>query len=284
MAGRFRRGWRLLEQSWRVLRADPEMLVLAVAAVLVYGAVLAAFLLPGLLIDTTHSGGHTRIHTHYVWFVPMLLAMTIVGTFVAAAVVGMASIRLEGGDPTLGDGLRMAIRRLPKLIGWSIFSATVGLVIRLVQERVPLAGQIAAAIAGIAWSLATLLVIPVLVMEDVGVGESLKRSARLFKERWGEEVTGAGGIGLGLLVFFLPVMVVSGVVVAISPVAGIAMMAVGIGALMVAAFTLNAIFTTALYRFAVAGEAKGPFTAEDMRAAFPEKRISLRRWWQRRRR
>src|SRR5690606_41380790 len=41
-----------------------------------------------------------------------------------------------------------------------------------------------------------LLVVPILVFQNVGVGEAISRSASMFKRTWGENVAGNVGIGL----------------------------------------------------------------------------------------
>ena len=49
-------------------------------------------------------------------------------------------------------------------------------------------GRIVIGLVGLAWTLVTFLVIPVFVIENLGVRESLSRSASLFKGTWGENV------------------------------------------------------------------------------------------------
>src|SRR2546421_4433965 len=280
--GRFRGGLKLLGESWQVLKKDPELLVLTAISLVFTVGIFGGFFLSGIWHPTA---SHGRIHWNasMVWLVPVLVVGQVVGTFVSAAIIGMANIRLDGGDPTLRDGLRIAARNFPRLLGWSLFASTVGFVIRTFEERLPLAGRISAAIAGIAWQLATVLVIPVLLSESVGILGALKRSATLFKQRWGEEVTGMGGIAGVFAVFMLPVAIVGGVLIAVSPAVGIGIIVTAFVLMMVAAGAVGGIFTAALYRYAVAGEAAGPFTEGDMRNVFPRKPLSIRRWWRRRR-
>ena len=55
-----------------------------------------------------------------------------------------------------------------------------------------------------AWSLVTFLAVPVIAIEGTGPFETLKRSASLFRERWGQQIT--GNIAIGGAVFLLGVL------------------------------------------------------------------------------
>ena len=89
-----------------------------------------------------------------------------------SALVGAALIRLRGGDPTVSDGLRIASSHLGSIIGYAAISATVGLILRWLQDRGSL-GVLASSLFGLAWSLATFLAVPVLVSENLGPMDSI---------------------------------------------------------------------------------------------------------------
>ena len=116
--------------------------------------------------------------------------------FCNTALVGAAMIRLEGGDPTLRDGFRIAFDRLPQIIGYALIAATVGMILRWISERAGIVGQIIIGIIGFAWNIATFLVVPVLAVEKVGPIEAIKRSAGLLRRTWGEQLVGNAGIGI----------------------------------------------------------------------------------------
>ena len=84
------------------------------------------------------------------------------------AIVGCATIRLEGGDPTLKDGFRIANQNLGAIFGWAIISAIVGMIIRALKnirfKDFPI-GRIIGSIFGFAWTMITFFIIPVLIYE-----------------------------------------------------------------------------------------------------------------------
>ena len=200
---RFRRSWRLAKASWAVLKADRELLVFPLISFLALVVVLIAFAIPAALIGLTNpQTGEYNIATLVLGFLFYVVAYTVAFYF-NTGLVGAAMIRLDGGDPTVADGFRIATSRLPAIIGYAVIAATVGMVLRAIAERAGFIGQIVIGIIGFAWSVLTFLVVPVLVVENVGPIQAVKRSGALLRKTWGEQLIGGGGIGLvfGLIVF-----------------------------------------------------------------------------------
>jgi ACR3 family arsenite efflux pump ArsB len=199
--------------------------------------------------------------------------------FANSALVGAAMIRLRGGDPTVGDGFRIAMAHLGKILGYALVSATVGMILRWLSERGKTLGRIASSIGGLAWNLATYLVVPVLVIEDVGPLEAIRRSANLLKKTWGEQIVGNFSIGLifGLLTVLVILLGIPTFVFVASTnsVAIIALTALLFVLILVflglVSSTLNGIYVAAVYRYAAEGEASGFFSEEMVRGAFRPK-------------
>jgi len=215
----------------------------------------------------------------WVLVVLFYLVEYLVIVFFNAALVSAAIIRLEGGDPTLGDGLRGAWSHIGAILGYAAIAATVGLVLQLLRERGGVAGVILAALGGMAWNIITFLVIPVLVVEGVGPVTAIKLSAGLLRKTWGEQIIGSAGIGLvfGLLGFAVGAVGVALGVLAMSAgivVLGIAVIGVAVIAILVISLlgaTLRGIYSAAVYEYAVGGET-GAFDKEMLAAAFQPKR------------
>ena len=262
---RIRQRFDLLQQSWIVLKADPEMILIAIGGMVLSVGVFVLFFILGLAPD-----GESRSAGDIVAWIPVLFVSAVVGNFTTAAMVAAACIRMGGNDPTIGDALRIAGRNLPKILGWSFFVMTVGVVLRLLTERLPFAGRLVTFLGGVAFHLATILVVPVLLFEDKGVVDSVKRSAHLFKERWGESATAVGGVGLATLVAFLPIVLVGALLVPLAPLAGAIVIVLGFLLVLGVSASLSGIFTAVLYRFATSGDAPPGFSASALQASFPE--------------
>jgi hypothetical protein len=114
----------------------------------------------------------------------------------------------------------------------------------------------------------TYFVVPVLLFEPVGVGQSIKRSASIFRQRWGEQFIGQATIGLAFFLLSIPVVAVGVLVSVAVPVVGLPLLIVAVGALMAVAAACSGVFNAALYRYATTGEASGAFTLDDMNSSF----------------
>jgi hypothetical protein len=269
--GRISRAFRLLGASWQVLRADKELLVLPALSFLFIALATAAI---GGLAWAGGLGSERESLTalDYVYLGVFYFVTYYIGIFFNAAVVGAAMIRLEGGDPTIRDGLRMAASKKGKIAGWAAISATVGLILRSLEERFGFLGDLVVGLIGAAWGAITFFVVPVLLYEPLGVVEGVKRSASIFKQRWGETFVGTGAIGLAMFLLAIPVIAGAvGLGVLYLPL-GIAVGVLAIGLLVAVGSALSGVYNAALYRYATTGESAGSFNAEDLHATFRPKR------------
>jgi hypothetical protein len=269
--GAIGRSFRLLGGSWRLLRADPSLLVLPVLSFLIIGAATA------VIAGVAWSNGFGREREaltglDYVLLGVYYFVSYFVGIFFNAAVVGAATIRLQGGDPTARDGLKMAASKTGKIAAWAAVSATVGLILRAISERAGWLGHLVAGLIGVAWSVVTYFVVPVILFEPLGVGASIKRSASIFKERWGETFVGAASIGLAVALVTIPLAMVAAGLAAVSVPIGIAVGVVLIGAMVAVGSALSGVYNATLYRYATTGETPGTFSPADLQASFRPKR------------
>ncbi|HZT65835.1 MAG TPA: DUF6159 family protein [Acidimicrobiales bacterium] len=262
--GRFERGLRLARASWEVLRGDAQLMWLPVVSTLAILVFATAILSPTFIsgVRSTSRG------TVYLLFAAVYFVSSLIATFFNAAVVAAASDRLSGGRGTAVDGMRTAWSRIDRIIAWAALSATVGLVLRGVEQRAGIFGAVVGRLAGVAWSVVTFLVVPILVFEPVGPIEAVKRSGLLFRSRWGEQLVGNGSISAAMIILAIPLALVCAVLATIAAPLAIAFGVLAFGVLMAAGSAMTAIFNAALYRYAVSGEVVGPFGADDLRGAF----------------
>jgi hypothetical protein len=267
---RFSRSWRLMMQSYAVLLQAKELMLLPVISGLVICGVCASFLVP-MGIFAAHAKVEATPAWYAAWFAMYAVAY-IVGIFFQAAVVAGASQRLSGGSPTIGTAVGAAMKRLPSIVAWGLVAATVGVVLRALQRRSGLLGKIVIALVGAGWSLATFFVVPVLVLEERTLGDTVKRSLLLVKATWGEAVIGGGGMGLVALLAWLPLVAVV-VLLAMAQlfVPAVVVGVVGGAALLVLFNTLQSIYMASLYRYASTGEAPEGWRADDFAREFRRK-------------
>ncbi len=281
--GKIGNTWELVKQSFGILREDEELMLLpvlsAISCVSVTASLLAGsgfFYYPQIKAaiaeqGSWHPSNNLIVGAMFVFY----LANYFVIIFFNTALVSAAWIRLEGGDPTVRDGLRAAWNRLGVIFEWALVAATVGMILRAIEERSSLVGKLVAGLAGMAWTLATFFVVPVLAFENLGPVEAFSRSAQLFRKNWGEEVVGTFSFGL---IFFL--LALPGIAL---PLLGGALFG-GIGVtvggctmiiyfifLSVVSASTHGIFLTALYRYATTGEVFAGFDQQTLSSAWQPK-------------
>jgi hypothetical protein len=283
MFTRLSRSWGLVKASASVLRQDKELLLFPMISFFSLALVLATFALPVLglgLLDGLSGGGDTRISAAlYAVAFLFYFSQYFVMFFFNAALVGAAMIRLDGGNPTLGDGLRIASSRVGSIAGYALIAATVGMVLRAIQERVGFIGRIIVGLLGVGWTIATYMVVPVLVSREVGPIDAVKESAGLIKKTWGENVIGQVGLGAAFGFIFLGV-ILTGIVLLVGAIMlkSVALVVLVLLATVLAVGTtgllqsaLSGIYAAALYRYATKGEGTQGFDGAALQVAFAPK-------------
>ena len=301
--GRVRRGWELTKSSWRVLTLDKELMLLPVLGfivnVVVFIALAAAMvaIIFGLLslgvsvfsIQAVH-GVHGTSYTgsnnglpFLIFFVLLYLLLTIVGNYFSGAIVYGAAERFRGGDPTVRSSLAGVGRRFGSLAAFSLLSATVGLVLQALQDRLPFAGKILAILGGVAWNIATIFAVPIIVLGDTELGpiDTTKQSVQMVRKVWGEGLIVQAGIGiisvLSFFGFIALALVVGWFAAAFHAPTTVAVGLVLVGLLAFAGMTivfgtLASIAKAALYHYATTGEAPELFNKDLLHASMSVKK------------
>ena len=224
-------------------------------------AALSLLFVPGYALGAVIGGDASQIG-YWVGLILATFGSTVVAIFFQAALVIGANERAEGRNPTRGSVLAEAWKRRGRLISWAVLATTVGIVLRLIQERLGAAGAIVSVLGGLAWSIATFLVIPVLVAEDIGPISALKRSTSVLKETWGTSLRTTVRFGLIALLLWIPAiaLLVLGIVVlvnnngGVSDAAGVTLLAIGFVSLVVLGTVFSAVMAyvrSLIYRYAM---------------------------------
>jgi hypothetical protein len=267
---RIRRGWALTKKSWALLNEHRELIRFPL-----YGAVATTLL--GII--TLGPGLYLLDQDSLAGAIPLLVigvyVLSVVGIYFSVGLAAAANMIFSGqANVTVADGLAVARSRFAQICGWAAVSTAISLLMGVLENQGGIGGQIAARLVGMAWSLVTFLSVPVIAIEGTGPLETLKRSASIFRQRWGQQIT--GNIAIGGAVFLIGVLPA-----AILIVAGVALwssasfagaLLVVIGALVLAiamliSKALSGVFGVALYRYAVEGQAVGGFTQEELESA-----------------
>jgi len=283
MFDRLSRSWQLVAASGSVLMQDKTLLLFPLISALSSFAVMLCFALPiiglGALDGLTHHRSGVVASGHYIVAFLFYLSQYFVIFFCNSALVGAAMMQLDGKTPTLGDGFRIAGSKAGTILGYAAIAATVGMILRVIQERVGWIGQIVAGLIGMGWTLATYLVVPVLVSSDVGPVQAITESAALFKRTWGENVIGRSGLGIAFALIYFGVIVCGVLLLMTAAATGSGYLIALIILLVIVAFilvglvhsALSGIYAAALYRYATNSGATQGFDHQALQAAFQPK-------------
>jgi hypothetical protein len=267
--GRIKRGWGLTKKSWGLLRANPSLIRFPLYGGVATTLLAIVFLGPGLYLwEEDQIAGAIPI------FVIGVYVLSFVGFYFSVGLAACADMIFRGQEATVSDGLAVSRSRIAQISGWAAVSAAISLVMNLLESQGGTLGQVAARLVGMAWTLVTFLAVPVIAIEGTGPLETIKRSASLFRERWGQQIT--GNIAIGAAVFLLGVLpaallIAAGIAVwSAAAFAGAVLVVIGALVLAIALLVsraLNGIFGVALYRYALEGEVVSGFSQVDLESA-----------------
>jgi hypothetical protein len=306
--GKFTRSWLLFKSSISVIARNKELLLFPFVTSVLTIVIILFFVAPALLWPTGHpytSAEHWQAigsnfftvsanfsgrnafrfsgspgATAYVillYFVSMFLA-----TFFNVAFYNEILAALSGKPVSLGRGLRFACSRYQAIFLWALFAGIVGLIIKLIERRLNFVGRIIARFIGVAWSIASVFAIPVIVRDQQSVNPVavLRKSAEALRRTWGEALIGYVGIGFGSLIFFAASLVLlGGSLFAAIQTNNFWLFATGSAlwllALIAWSYLMNVaglVYKGALYLYAVEGVVAPPYNAEMLNAAWKFKR------------
>jgi hypothetical protein len=266
---RIKRGWGLTKKSWALLREHPSLLRFPLYGGVATTLLAIVFLGPGLyLFDDDQLAGAIPLIVIGVY------VLSFVGFYFSVGLAACADMIFRGEKATVSDGLAVSRSRLSQISGWAAVSAAISLVMGVLENQGGTLGTVAARLVGMAWSLITFLAVPVIAIEGTGPLETIKRSGALFRERWGQQITGNIAIGGAVFLFgVLPaIALIAGGIALWSSASFLGAVLVIVGALVLAiamlvSRALSGIFGVALYRYALAGETVGGFTQDELESA-----------------
>ncbi|MBI67947.1 MAG: hypothetical protein CL777_04290 [Chloroflexi bacterium] len=281
MFGSFSRSFKLFKESWSVLRQDPELVWLTIASFFSVGLIIVLFIGIGFSnnmivaeedAESITSGGVFLIVLAY-----FLCYFSQI--YFQVALVSAVMHRMDGYDPSIRFAINQANHRLFAILVWTLIAATVGLIIKAIEEGARRRGSgigasIIVMILGASWNLLVFFVIPVIVAENKTGISAIKQSGKIIKERWGSAIIGNQGIGL--LVFIAVLLTGAGPIalgvfaIDASFLLGALLILLGIlSGMTVAAIgsTLSSTYRAVLYRYATAGEI-GQYHKEILDSAF----------------
>ncbi len=248
---RLSNGWTIALNSFAVLKENRQLILFPVLSGISMVLVIGSFVVV-LFASSGWDAGAIRDQSTVVNYAIVFLYYLInyfIIVFFNTALVHCTHLYFNGEKPTIGQGLRFSMSRIGAILSWAIFAATVGTILRLIQDKLGWLGKIITGLIGVVWSIATFFVVPVIAYENLGPIDAFKRSATLMKEKWGESLGATFSFGivqmLGILLLAIPSFILG---LLIHPVVGIVLFALGVFTILVVMSAAKVIFVSAVYQ------------------------------------
>jgi hypothetical protein len=309
---RFKNGWQLLLNSFDVMMKNKSLLLFPAATAALTIVIAVLFLAPVALQPTGHSYAEkahwstvgerlfvvgpptasdaARGRKESISITPQAYAYGVLFYFLSMFLATFFNVAftheifnaLEGKPVSVSEGLQFAGTKVKPILMWTLFAGLVGLLIRTLEEKFGFFGRWVVKLVGLAWSVAAVFVIPVLVMEEhpdnpIGV---VRQSAGVIRKTWGEALAGYAGLQVGgvIVVFASLAMIAAACWLGFAMnqfaamFATLALWFVGACLFSYAMSVASQIYLCVLYRYATSGIAPQGYTPEMLTMAWRPKK------------
>jgi hypothetical protein len=293
MFSRFATGNQLANQCWTLLKENREWLkipLLSSVAVTVFSIIygiastLIVIVAAPSSSDRDSSGVGSILGIALLFIYYLVTYGIVIYSETALVSIVLMKIKNEKSEATASDGFALARQRLPAIIGFAALSATVGVIARLISNSgresknlvVAIVMSILASLIQAAWGIMTIMVTPVIAVEDLGTFPAISRSWQLFKQTWGEQVAGNFSLGFLGCLLTLAAMAPGALIAALGGVlssppvlgVGVVILFIGIAVISLVTTAAGAIFKAVMYQYATEGNTGGVFEEAQLRQVF----------------
>jgi hypothetical protein len=249
---RLSNGWKISMNSFKVLKENKQLIIFPVLSgislVLVMGSFVVAILAAAGWDVKSIDTENTSRATYYIYLFGFYLVNYFIVVFFNMALIHCTRMYFRGEEVSVKAGIQFSLSRIGVIFSWALFAATVGTILKAIQENSGTIGKIITGLIGIVWNIATFFVVPVIAYENLGPIAAFKRSAQLMKQKWGESLASRFSFGLvqllAMLIIGIPAFLIGSL---IHPLAGIALAVLGIFLIMAVMSAAQTIFVSAVY-------------------------------------
>jgi len=262
--GRLKRGFTLTVDSVKVLIHYPKLMLFPLLGGISAIGFLAVFL--GSVFGFSEPLAGEPGNVEYAILFGVYLITTFITVIFTAGLVHETRKVYRGNAPSIQRGLGAAWDVKVQLFVWALISATIGVLINMIENSDSRIARIFAAIFSVAWTVLTFFIVPVVVFEKESTVGMFKRSGETFKSTWGETGVSLFATSLvGILVFLLFGGSIIGVGVFIESVeVVIAGFVIGVVVFYLVSSTTKGIIRTTLYMYAAGGTTPHEFDNIDI--------------------
>ncbi len=299
---RIERSWRIFNNSLKVLAENKKLVLfpilssifIIIIAMLILGGGTAFFMLnPEAWQQLVNSAKSTHETTegqadqiNNILYVVILFAGYFLSFFMATFFnVAFYSEIIQGlrGNPVfIKRGFAFALSKLASIAMWALLAATVGTILKMLEERLGWLGQLIIKLIGLVWAVATIFAVPVIICNEDSFNPitNLKKSAGIITKTWGESLIGFLGLSVLSFLLDLPVILLTIVLAAVCfnagiPALAIAVICLGVVTMIVIGMLVKLtehIYIASLYMYATEGYLNEAYDEDVMLQPFKYKK------------
>jgi len=209
--GAFARSWEITKLTFSIMKKEKELFLFPILSIIFSLLFVIAIFFPTIIVvllrgDSVILGGLEYLLIFLTYF-----GIAFIATFFNVCVVYTAALAFSKKEAKFWTTIKFALSRIHIILLWSIIVASVGLILKIIEgiaERTKGIGRLILSITrellSMAWSVATIFVIPGMVYHNLGPFAAIKKSVQVLKKTWGEKLILYVGMNLIAIIFILP--------------------------------------------------------------------------------
>lgn len=191
-------GWTISMNSFSILKKNKQLIIFPILSGVSLVLTAGIFILGVLAVagwDVEYIKTDNRVMNYALLFGFYFVNYFVV-VFFNMALIHCSKLYFDGEEVTVSKGLQFSASRIGVIVSWAMFAATVGTILKIIQENTGAIGKIVTGLLGFVWGITTFFVVPVIAYENLGPVDAFKRSAELMKNKWGESLGATFSLGL----------------------------------------------------------------------------------------
>jgi hypothetical protein len=249
---RLSNGWAITKSSFSILKKNKQLLIFPVLSGVSMVLIMASIIVPilaaaGWDVDGINIGSNNDAAPYLFMFLFYLVNYFVV-VFFNMALIHCTRLYLQGEEVSVTTGLKFSLSRIGVIFSWAMFAATVGTLLKALQENSGWLGKLLAGALGMVWGITTFFVVPVIAYENLGPISAFKRSAQIMKEKWGEGLASTFSLGLIQFVAILLIVIPCALIANANPFVGIGLGILLICIVMTIISAIQSIFISLVYQ------------------------------------
>jgi hypothetical protein len=193
--------------TFKILKSNKKLLIFSIVSILMsfsfFGFMVIFFIL-------NYYGKEGIYFIDFFMFFLTYLGIYLIINFFNVCIIYSLKGLFENKEIKTNDAIKFSLSILKRIFYWTLVSATIGLLLRLINgiaKRLGNNGKIILtfirSILGELWSILSVFILPIMVYNKSSPIVSVRKSSKLIRKTWGENLVKHYSLGLSQLYVLL---------------------------------------------------------------------------------